>query len=274
MEVALNYACLMVPVDLGPTAADRVKLASHLAKTFGASLIGVAARQMMTPVSAERGPLDQSMLDAEQDRATADLEAAEILFRREIDPDAVATWRSAIASPVSFISDQASAADLLIVTRHGKRDGDAGLLGVGTGALLMGIGRPILVVPPNLDRVALDRMVIAWKNTREARRAIADALPLLKLAEAVVIASAGSETDRGSAEDVATYLSNHGIEASIRVEALDDSATETILTIVREERAGVLILGAYGHSRVREWMFGGVTGDLLQGTPVCCLMSH
>lgn len=270
----MTYACLMVPVDCGPTAADRVKLASRLARTFRASLIGVSARQVMMPVYGARWPVAQSVLVDDEARASADLAEAEALFRREILSDQVATWRSAIALPINFIVDQACAADLLVVTRHGSGDGDAGMLGFRTGALLMAIGRPVLVVPPNLDRIASDRMVIAWKNTREARRAVADALPLLKQAQAVVIATAGAEADRFSAEDLASYLSNHGVKATIRIETVEFTATETILAVVREEEAGVVVLGAYGHSRLGEWVFGGMTADFLESTPVCCFMSH
>ena len=100
-------------------------------------------------------------------------------------------------------------------------------------------------------------------------------LPFLERADTVHIVSVGSEADDDGAQDVASYLSRHGAAVTTHLLREDDlGAGEAILGFVAREEADLLVMGAYGHSRLQEWVFGGVTRDILQNTPVCCLMSN
>jgi nucleotide-binding universal stress UspA family protein len=271
----MAYANIMVHIDLGPTAADRIKLAATVATTFNAALIGVAARQTDYAIHGSGRPLEAKYIDADEERAAEELKEATALFEREAGSAVEVSVRSAIADPLRYLIRQSRAADIVVTGRHGERDGNPAEFGISTGALLMELGVPVLIVPPNTSRLALERVVIAWKDSREARRAVRDAIPLLERADKVFILSAGSGADDRSTEDVAGYLRRHQIAAAAHVipPPVND-ASEEILAFVKREDAGLIVAGAYGHSRLREWVFGGVTRDLTERTPVCCLMSH
>jgi nucleotide-binding universal stress UspA family protein len=121
--------------------------------------------------------------------------------------------------------------------------------------------------------------MIAWKDTRESRRAVADALPFLRRADDVMLvevcehgAEAQSEQHIG---DVANYLARHQIKVAAKAFLhTERPVAEELLRFARDERADLIVSGAYGHSRLGEWIFGGVTRDLLATSPLCCLLSH
>ena len=122
-------------------------------------------------------------------------------------------------------------------------------------------------------------MVIAWRDVREARRAVQDALSLLHEASRVTIAEICKPGDEESAQarlgDVASYLARHRIKGGPRVILhREGSGAAQLIKLAQEDGADLLVTGAYGHSRLGEWIFGGVTRDLLASSPICCLMSH
>ena len=224
----MKISNVMVSVDLGAAAADRVQLAAGLAERFEARLIGVAARPVLAPMPVG------DMLEVER------------------------VW---------------AIEERLPADHHDV--GGPGPMGVAAGALLMEVGRPVLVAPPGIERLAAKRVVVAWKDTREARRAVHDALPFLTRADEVLVAVVGPDADREGAEDVAAYLSDHSVAVTTHLlRSPEVSAADEILRFAGREEADLVVMGAYGHSRLREWIFGGATRDVLQTTPVCCLMSH
>jgi nucleotide-binding universal stress UspA family protein len=166
----------------------------------------------------------------------------------------------------------------LIVVEGGKSSGDI-YRAADVGAAILGAGRPFLVVPAAVKSLAADHVVVGWKDTREARRAVQDALPFLQKAKRVTIVEMGGEGDMKAArlrvDDVANYLSRHGIKAGARVEIqLHGSGADQLIALAEDEGADLLVMGAYGHNRLNEWVFGGMTRDLLTSSPICCLMSH
>jgi len=121
--------------------------------------------------------------------------------------------------------------------------------------------------------------MVAWKDTREARRAVADALPLLQRAQTVIIAAAAKGADDAAADPslgpISDYLGRHGVAAV--VEGVVDDGEHVGRRLVRAAQglgAQLVVAGAYGHSRAREWAFGGVTEHLIQHSPLASLMSH
>ena len=121
--------------------------------------------------------------------------------------------------------------------------------------------------------------MIAWKDTREARRAVRDALPLLQEAQRVSIAEVTSEGMEESAvariADVARYLAHHDVSVGQQTGiAADESEGNVLLRLAREQDADLIVAGAYGHNRLSEWVFGGVTRNLLTTSTVPCLFSN
>ncbi len=145
--------------------------------------------------------------------------------------------------------------------------------------LVIQAGRPLLVVPEACEWLDLRSVLVAWKDTVEARRAISDALPLLLKASEVTVAEIiEDEADRAATVsrvgDVVAWLSRHGVQASARVpEQRGDAATQ-LERLAADVGAGVVIAGAYGHSRLSEWILGGVTRRLVNPVNRCSLLSH
>jgi len=141
-------------------------------------------------------------------------------------------------------------------------------------AVLFESGRPCLFVPPGLRAPnAYSSILVAWKNTREAAVALAAAIPVLRLAEQVTVAlveEGGASEERGEAadEDIGRYLSRHGVNAEIRLIAGWSNTSAAILKEAEHSGAEMIVLGAYGHSRLREWALGGVTRDVLSQAPI------
>ena len=145
---------------------------------------------------------------------------------------------------------------------------------------MLNAGRPILTVPSGVDNLPGRCALIAWKNTREARRAVRDALPLLQKADHVFVVeliSSGmnvADSQRGL-NDVAAYLACHQVtNVATRVRPIETTTFEALSRMLKEEAVDLVVAGAYGHSRLGEWFLGGMTEDLLAHSPVCCLLSH
>ena len=144
------------------------------------------------------------------------------------------------------------------------------------GALTLAAGRPVLVVASNVEHVLAATVLVAWKDTREARRAVADALPFLTKANEVVVAIVDNDPDtfiRESVADVAAFLGHHGVKAREEVVA-GDSDGGRLITFARSIQADLIVSGAYGHSRLREWVFGGVTRTLLDESGINRFISY
>lgn len=282
----MGYAALMVHVEPDDAAEPRIRLAADLADRFEAALIGFAGGAVMPPpvTAPVLGPgVAVEVLEAEQRRVETGLRAAHERFRTIAERDGRRTgWRSFLDHPAAALARESRAADLLIGGRGGGAIGLGRDQTVDPGDLLMRAGRPVLVVPPGVAVLEARRVLVAWKDTREARRAVADALPLLADAEEVLVVEAVPD-EAGEREaatrrtgDVAALLERHG--ATARGETLEPHAgravADALLRAAERHGADLVVAGAYGHARLREWAFGGVTRDLLARCPVCCLLSH
>ena len=271
----MTYASILVAVDPGSHAPARVRLAAQLAQRLGARLVGAAACLPEYPqgygetIVAPGFAIEEIRQDA-LDR----LADAEQIFRQASPSDERAEWRSELAHPVRFLEEQSRAADLVVVGRSVDEAVNPGMV-VDLGDALMGTGRPVLVVPPEVEQVEARRIVIGWKNTLQTRRAVSDAMPLLRRADAVQVLRVTDGEDRSEVEDVVRYLALHDVRASaFQTSASGWSVADNLQTAASEFGADLIVTGAYGYSRLREWFFGGVTRDLLAKTTLCCLMSH
>jgi nucleotide-binding universal stress UspA family protein len=192
---------------------------------------------------------------------------------------AAVEWRSAEDFPTRFIIQQARAADIIVVGGNGSDVLADPFMQANPSDLLMQTGRPLLVVPDACDWLDLRSVLIAWKDTPECRRALVDALPILREAKNVIVAEiVEDEADRSAAlsgvEDLVAWLLRHGVVASQRVPGECGNAAAQLDRIASEVSAGLVVAGAYGHSRFREWVFGGVTKRLVNPSGRCSLLSR
>lgn len=277
----MSFATVMVHVDVAPKSDARVRLAAQLADRFVSTLIGISAC-VLPPYPAEGAYfVTREFVEQEQQDILAALQRAEAFFRAaagEKGPKQEwVEWRSAIDLPETFVVSQARSADLVVVGRAPSPMDICRCLD--PGAAVLKVGRPMLVVPPGVDTLKTERILIGWKDSREARRALQDALPLLHEAKSVAIIEVcedGMEVSaRHHVEDVARYLTRHRISVgSATAAAAKHGITEHLIDLARVEGADLIVTGAYGHSRLGEWIFGGVTRELLASSPVCCFVSN
>lgn len=276
----MTYKTLMVHLELNGDNQGVLGIAGDLAERFDARVIGIAACQ---PVQALVGEGFNAGEAISQDWAEIEKELAEAAkqFRGALQGRAKSVeWRSTITyGPLAdYIADQARAADLIIT----GKDIGASLLDetrrVKLGDLVMDAGRPVLIVPKGVTTLAMRHVTVGWKETREARRAVADALPLLQAAGHAAVLEITSQHDRGAAQarvqDVAAWLAQHQVEAV--GEAVVTSGTEAgyLRAALMDRKCDLLVAGAYGHNRLSEWVFGGVTMDVLLNPGFCVLISH
>ena len=279
----MDYRSFLVHVEVDSTSSDaRIELAASLAKKFDATLIGVAGSALLPlPIADPYGVvIDGELFAAEEARLKEDLSAAEDRFRTSPSCEGLSTeWRSAMELPADLIAREARAADVVIVGRDLERIRRNPPQAADPGDILMRLGRPLLVVPPGTGALEAQRILIGWKDTREGRRAVWDALPFLERAERVHVIEVAEEPDLDPAvarvDGVVSYLERHNVvaEAEVRTQR-ERSVADELLLVAEQVDADLVVAGGYGHARLREWIFGGVTGDLLLHSPKCCLLSH
>lgn len=276
----MTYSTLMVHLDLGGSNEGPLRIAADLARRFGARVIGIAACQPVL-ISYGDGYMSPEVMEQDRDEIEKETEEAATEFHAALTgTTSQLEWRSAATSLVlaDYLADQARAADLIIT---GPDKGQSQLdpsRRLNIGELVMRAGRPVLVVPPTAVELSLEHAVIGWKEARETRRAVLDALPLLRKAGRVTVVEISAEVEMADArdhlEDVVSWLKRHGVAADFLAAPATGDDTAQLDAIARDRDAGLLVAGAYGHNRLREWVLGGVTRDLLLRPSRCSLMSH
>jgi nucleotide-binding universal stress UspA family protein len=272
----MSFATMLVDAGLDKIADKRITLAVELANLHSAKLIGAAA------VSVRPVILDDTVIPAplirDEYKFAENLLAARKARFNELAAAChqPADWRSDIDTPESFFCRHAGSADLIISGPNTDLDS---LNAINLGELILGAGRPVLMMPEAAEAVTFRRVMVAWKNVREARRAVADALPFLHRATSIVVAQSREQQSADAAEEslasLLAFLSSHGISAISTVLHDDVKGTASqLLDCARNNNIDLIVAGGYGHSRLREWILGGVTQQFLQQSPVCCLFSH
>ncbi|MGU3540802.1 universal stress protein [Methylobacterium sp. A54F] len=259
----MSYARMMVSVDLGPAAAARVRLAADLAHRLGAGLTGIAAT---------RGPArPRGAATAGTALRLHDIERARLLFEGNAGQVARTAWRARAANAAVFLVDQARSADLVVLGRAGDLAAD---LAVEPGRVLCGAGRPVLLAPPGFERLAAARVVVAFGDGPQARRAVTGAMPLLQRADRVFVAARDRERDAGAAEEVAAYLAGHGAAATTDLLRGPAGDPDALLDLIAGRRADLVVLGATGPAWLPGRPFDRLTRAMLRNAPICCLMSR
>ncbi len=277
MALGTAVASIMVYVDFDPGSDDRIKIAVNWATKFGAALIGVTGwlpgREIGGWFTAElERPEDRN------DRVLAELEKLAERFRNLAGGAVRAVeWRGSFHFPREVIAAEARAADLVVISSHAVAEDVYQAFDPGT--VLLSAGRPVLVVPDGVTGNPGQRVIVAWKDTREARHAVQGALPYLKMAKHIALVEIAEEVLGRAAheqlDDVEKYLRRHEVEVSNKsVIHPKGSAADQLMRVAKNEGADLIVAGAYGHTRLGEWVFGGVTRGLLQRSDICCLFSN
>jgi nucleotide-binding universal stress UspA family protein len=242
-------------------------------------VIGIAASDIRPPLYFADGGHAQKLLDDQSIAIRKRLSELEAEFRTSVQKRAKSVeWRSTQTLPVPYILQQVRRADLLVVGARSETFVDP-CAAADPSDLLMQAGRPIIVVPPATEWFDGRNVLVAWKDVREARRAVFDALPILASAKDVTIVEIAEQgTHRADAlshvADVASWLQGHGIMAGTFVPESEAGIPEQLDRIAADVGAGAVIAGAYGHSRFREWILSGVSRHLATESRRCAFLSR
>jgi len=273
------YDSILVHVQHGLTSSHRTEIAASIAARFGARLIGIGAAAVEPLAVAEpyAAEITAQLYQQMRQQLQADLDSAETAFRRDA-AGVEHEWRRVEAEPAAAVARAARAADLVVTgaARPGERSIYAQADPID---IVMAAGRPVLIAPPAAPHLQARKVVVAWKDTREARRAVSDALPFLVRADEVVVqavcAERQAEAMKAATSDVVVALRRRGATARANVVAAPDaSVADELNAEAMAIGADLIVAGAYGHSRAAEWMFGGVTRSLTAMPQRYLLLSH
>lgn len=276
---------ILVHLDGTEQAGVRLALAAGLARRHGAHLVGLYVVDVMMPIMAAADAGSGAVLAEMLQRMRADSmdEAArvEARFSEALRHEDIAgEWRVAEGATPEHVALQARYADLAVL---GQADPDAGRPGATATleAVLFDSGRPALIVPyAGTFETVGQRVLIGWNSSAQASRAVHDALPLMAGAASVTVTAVNprrgidAHGDQPGA-DIARHLARHGLKVTVEHTAAPEiGAGDMLLNRASELSADLLVVGAYGHSRLRQTIFGGVTRTLLTQTTLPVLMSH
>ena len=275
----MSYAAVITHVQADADAAPRLACAIEIARRFDAAVIGLAA-EMIPPLAFDSGyySVQADWVTAMRDAIDGRIKLARGAFHAATKGFGdKAVFLSGLQLPAAAVAAAARAADL-IVAGGAQRERRDPYMSCDAAELAITSGRPVLVAPPTAPPLQARQILLAWKDTREARRALSDAMPFLEQAERVVVAAVCPERDaaqvRVEVDDVAAALRRRGVTAEGKVTPHAHADGFQILQQARLEGADLIVCGAYGHSRMGEWVFGGVTADLLSQDQAYLLLSH
>jgi nucleotide-binding universal stress UspA family protein len=276
----MAYPTILVHVDDSARAAERIRLAGQLALRAGGHLIGAAPTGVSRFLYHSMPPdKDDPTLALHLDMLREQARVALAGFSAQCDAGRVPSFEARV------IDDEAAAGICLV-----GRAADLVVIGQADLApqVIVGAGRPVLLVPSSGQAPSVGRRILlAWDGGREAARALQLALPLLRDADQVSIAvfevaAAEHAVADALAADPRPWLARHGVTATLAVHAVDHQRRmnrrhevgERLLSLAAEASADLLVMGAYGHSRFRESLLGGVTKTVLEAMTLPVLMAH
>lgn len=280
----MSYKNLLVHVDDASGSAARIDAAVRMATEHGAHLAGVYLISEPSPAGFVQGYLPPELMTTLQQEAQERAEAAlarftEVATRNQLQFDG-RIERVLSTEGAEALAMHARYADLAILGQVDPDD-QTSIWPRLPEEVVLTSGRPALVIPYiGAGQAVGQRITVAWDASREAARAVADALPLLTRAQAVHVVSINPRSDvYGHGDepgaDIALHLARHGIEVEVqRVQSRDIDVANTLLSHIADQSSDLLVMGAYGHSRLRELVLGGVTRTILREMTVPVLMAH
>lgn len=278
----MDYRNILLHVDDGADVA-RLTLAVRLAHLFDAELAGtyLVPTRELTPFASAMLPdtvVEHRLRDSGEAQAGAETRFRDAVTRAQCRRF---TWSAPAGRAIDAGIVHARYADLCVLGQPQDDEPHAGFARDLVHGVLMNAGRPALIVPHSnaVDSVG-EAILVAWKESRESARAVADALPFLKRAREVTVMSIAAPDDDSDRERLAdagvmAWLARHGITARVRHEVAEDiDAGPFLLSRAADVSADLLVMGAYSRPRLSEIVLGGVTRTVLESMTVPVLMSH
>lgn len=274
----MTLSTLMVQLDMDSPAENRLKAALDLAGRFEAELIAFAAADHRIHLPYEGGRAVAEAQRARKEEIASRLKELHQTFLDMAGDGAGTTWIGKFGHPTELLALHARSADMIVVGTPRQAEILERDRRIDVGKLVLAAGRPVLVLDGEETAPSAQTVIVAWKDAREARRAVADALPLLKAAKRVIVASVVENAEEPAREGcmaVVRHLMHHGVKAEESLLPPSRSpAADAVMELANEVGADLIVSGGYGHSRLREWAFGGVTRSLMHHGSVARLLSN
>jgi len=277
------YKTIVVHVDGGSQWAPRLRVAAALARQHGAHLVasavtGISQRDFLMLGTSPMAALPDTDFERLREAATALLQQV----ADSMEAADIPSWEQRIVEDDAehALVLESRYADLIVLSRGAPTHSRLHLATELPEYVALHCSRPVLVVPDNFDGETVGTtVVVGWNASMESTRAVTAALPQLKLARSVLLALINPEAlaERHGEQpggDIALYLARHGVNVEIVRERSDAGTALALLGLARECGANLLVAGAYGHSRYREWVAGGVTRTLLEENTVPLMLAH
>ena len=276
------YKTILVHCDASPKLSQRLDVAVDLAQRHGAYLVGVHVQAPFDVPAFADGmmPMDD-LFTSYETAAKADQDAAKASFEKAIKDTHLPTeWRLVNGYVDDELAVHARYADLLVV---GQTDPDAVSMTPTDlpETVALSAGRPTLVVPHiGVRSKPGGTVMLCWNASRESARAALDALPFLTAAKKVIVLVVDARSSKGGhgpepGADVATWLTRHGVKVTVQRDvAADADIGGIILSRAADHGVDLIVMGLYGHSRVRELVLGGASRTLLSSMTVPVLIAH
>lgn len=278
----MDYKTILVHVDDSPQWPDRFEVAAKLAGDFGAHLVGICVMSRPELPGYVRSAEIAEMIAQRSRDAGARIKASrDTLLQRLSAQGLSGECRVVEGHPEDLAAVHGRYADLLIISQVDPGAPRAAEIMQDIQSVIFAAGRPLLLVP-YIGKVKTlgDHVLVAWNASREATRAVTDALPLLKRAKKVTVmvvrprADAKAHGDVPGA-DIAAYLARHGVKVEVSAEEGEGiEVGELMLSRAADLNVDLIVMGAYSHSRLRQWILGGATRTILESMTVPVLMSH
>ena len=274
----MSFKTIAVHCDGGTTMSGRLEIASDLAARFDACLVGVHAKPPYEPPLFESSVFALApLLKAYEEGAEAEKAAARATYDKVVRGKSLTTeWYSLDGQVEDVMMVAARYADLVVVGQA-EPDSISILPARSPEAVALSSGRPVLVVPQkDVEKVPGGTVLLCWNASRESARAASDALPFLKSAQKVIVLVVEPKVTRGKpGADVATWLDRHGIKVTVQRDVAPDAYVgDIILSRAADHDVDLIVMGLYGHSRLREMVLGGVSRTMLSTMTVPLLMTH
>jgi nucleotide-binding universal stress UspA family protein len=271
---------IVVNLSLGPRdpAGD---YAVSVAEAFEAHVLGIAVAYEPVIPGNVMGGIPPEIIESQRAESNKKAQAAVARFEQAAKRAGISAETRIISTSISGAADQLGRLGRrfdLIVAGQPERDGSLSDEVIAEGVLFES-GRPVIFVPfIHKGGAKLDRIMVCWDGSRAAARAVADAVPLLQKAkqvEIVIIAAKAGKSDEVPGADLGQHLARHGLKVDVkRITSPDIDVPSTILSYAADSSADMIVMGGYGHSRLREFVLGGATRGLLESMTVPVLMSH
>lgn len=271
---------VLVHVDTQTGVDARLALAVDLAERNKAFLTGLHVKaDVVIPVVESYASLPENFIEDQYREIDERADAAKQKFEAAVRRAAISSeWRTSRGLAADVMRAQARYADLVIVGQNDPDSPDS--TGDLPDGLLLGSGRPTVIVPyVGLPKTFAKNVMIAWDDSAPATRAVHDALPLMTAADKVTVVAVNAETTGDHGEipcaDICLHLARHGIKAeAVSLHAEDVDVADILLARAFDIGCDLIVMGGYGHSRLREFVLGGATDQMLKAMTVPVFMSH